>query len=334
MRKTWRESLTAYAFLAPAGAVLTVFWLVPVMLAFYLSFTNFELGDTLIGGGDKNYNMVGWRNYDRLFNTETGDFEDFTASVYATVNFVLWSVPLTLVAGLGMAMLLNNALKGIGIFRTIFFLPHITTWVAIAIVWKFLYNEHLGLANYLLKDLLGAQPLKWLNEPTGVVQLMLQWIGFKFDAPLHPLLGGPSLAMFSIILTTVWYDTGYFMLIFLAGLQGIDKSYYEAAAMDGANAFKRFRYITLPLLMPVTFFLMTISLINAFKEFIPMLIMTPTGGPNQTTRTLAFFLYEKAFTNGKLGYGAAIAFVVLLIILFASYMQRLIMGNASREAHA
>src|SRR5690606_35948037 len=122
-----------------------------------------------------------------------------------------------------------------------------------------------------------------------------------FEQPLHPMIAGPSLAMFSIILTSVWYDAGYFVIIFLAGLQGIDRSNYEAAEIDGANARQKFFNITVPLLSPVIFFLTVISMINAFKVFIPMFIMKPSGGPAETTLTMVFFLYREAFENYKLG---------------------------------
>ena len=144
-------------------------------------------------------------------------------------------MPLVLSISLGIAMLLNQKLRGMHIYRTIFFLPHITTWVAIALVWKLFYNQNFGIANYLLKYLFGMSPMAWLNEPTGVIQLLLEAIGFTFDTPMHPLIAGPSLALFGIILTNVWYDVGYFVIIFLAGLQTIDDSNYEAADIDGAK---------------------------------------------------------------------------------------------------
>jgi multiple sugar transport system permease protein len=329
-KKILRENLAALGFLAPAGVIIIIFWLLPVVLAFYLSFTDFEMGDAFWGKNAR-YKVVGLNNYTRLFASEDegGDREVFVKVLWNTFNYVLWSVPMTIAAGLGLALLLNNKLKGIGIFRTLFFLPHITTWVAIAIIWKFIYNQHLGLGNYLLHKLFGMeQGLKWLAEPTGIVELTLRGLGLDFEGHLHPLLAGPSLSMFSIIITTVWCDTGYFVIIFLAGLQNIDASNYEAAEIDGANAWQKFWNITVPLLSPVLFFLMVISMINAFKVFTPMFVMTPTGGPDQSTLTMVFYLYMKAFgASGKLGFGAAIAFVLLLIILAATLLQRLALGK-------
>lgn len=328
-----RENLTAWTFLAPAFLVLLVFWFIPVILALFFSFTDIRQGDRIFAfnsGGPGGYAWVGLENYERLMSpgSQGGDREIFLKTFYNSINYVAYSVPLTLVLSLGLALLLNQKLRGMHFYRTVFFLPHITTWVAIALVWKQFYNEHFGVANYLGQYLFGMPKLAWLNEPRGVVEMLLSGVGITFSEPLHPLIAGPSLAMFGIVLTNVWYDVGYFVIIFLAGLQNIDASNYEAAEIDGANPVQKFFYITVPLLSPVIFFLLIISLINAFKEFIPMLIMTPTGGPGGSTTTLVFFMFEKAFGSGsELGYGAAIAFVILLIILMVTLLQKVIIGR-------
>jgi len=328
-----RENLTAWAFIGPAFLVLLVFWFIPVVLAFFLSFTDIQQGDRLFGIGSEgpgSYSWVGTENYQRLMTprAEGGDRDVFLQTFYNTLNYVIVEVPLSLSLALGVALLLNQQLRGVNFFRTLFFLPHITTWVAIALVWKMFYNEHFGIANWLLNDLFGVGRMAWLNEPRGIVQIGLEAVGFTFERPIHPLLAGPSLAMFGIVLTTVWYNLGYYVIIFLAGLQNIDRSNYEAAEIDGATKRQQFFYITLPLLSPVVFFLLIISLINAFKEFIPMFIMTPSGGPDKTTTTMVFFLYDRAFGRGQdLGYGAAIAFVLLGIILAVTLVQKTIVGR-------
>ena len=167
--------------------------------------------------------------------------------------------------------------------------------------------------------------LKWLAEPQGIFQMILNLLFADPEHPIiipHPLLAGPSLAMVSIIITSVWRDIGFFMVIFLAGLQNIDKTYYEAAEIDGASGWQQFRYITIPLLSPITFFLMIISMIGAFKVFVPMFIMTPNGGPDNTTMTMVFYLYEKGFTGlWRLGYASAIAYLLFGIILALTLLQ-------------
>jgi ABC-type sugar transport system permease subunit len=321
-RRRLRENLEAYSYLAPAGIVLLVFWFLPVLIALVYSFMD-AIALTPA-------NFVGLAQYARAFQEE-----DFVKSVWNTVNYVIYSVPPTLVLALIAAMLLNTQIKGRAFFRTAFFLPYITTWVAISIVWKYLFHREFGLANWFLtvlsQNILGresAWALGWLSEPRGIWEMM-----FGFARPDLPfgagsLLSGPSLSLFSIIITSVWRDIGYFMLIFLAGLQNIDKSYYEAAEIDGASPWQKFWAITFPLLSPVTFFLMIISGIGAFKIFVPMLVMTPNGGPEYSTAPIVFYMYEVGFTGQwELSYASAIAYILTIIILILTLVQNRIFGR-------
>ncbi len=312
-----RENLEAWLYLAPAGLVLFGFWFLPVVFSVFVSFTDWV--------GAAQFAEVAWAgvsNYARAMKDE-----QFIQVLYNTVNYVVYSVPLTMVAALGVAMLLHSQVKARGIFRTIFFLPYVTTWVAISVVFKYIFNEQFGLINYLL-DVAGLPGYGWLNEPRGIVQMMLEGLGLRFDEPLHPLLAGPSLAMFSVILTSVWRDLGYFMIIFLAGLQNIDRSYYEAADLDGAGAWQKFRHVTWPLLSPTTFFILIVSMIAAFKVFTPMFIMTPNGTPGGTTETLVSYLYKTGFTGFReLGYASAIAYILFVIILVLTFAQNRLFGK-------
>jgi multiple sugar transport system permease protein len=148
------------------------------------------------------------------------------------------------------------------------------------------------------------------------------------DSVRHPLLTGPSIAMIAIIITSVWRDIGYFAIIFMAGLQNIDRSYYEAASIDGTSPLQQFRTITFPLLSPVTFFLMIISMIGAFKIFVPMLVMTPTGGPDFSTASLVFYLYDAGFRGGwLLGYASAVAYILFVLILLLTLVQNRVFGK-------
>jgi ABC-type sugar transport system permease subunit len=146
-------------------------------------------------------------------------------------------------------------------------------------------------------------------------------------AILTAIAEGPSLAMFSVIVTSIWRDAGYFMIIFLAGLRTIDRTYYEAAAIDGAGPWRRFWTITFPLLSPVTFFVLIIAMVGAFKVFVPILVMTPGGGPSNTTSTLVYFLYEEGFQSWRLGYASAVAYILFLIILGITLLQNRFVGR-------
>jgi multiple sugar transport system permease protein len=313
-----QRNVEAWLYLAPAGAVLLVFWFLPVLFSVAVSFTDWT--------GAANFSTVKWvgpRNYRRAASDD-----EFSQVLYNTFNYVIYSAPLTVIAALGIAALLNSNIAGRNFFRTIYFLPYITTWVAISIVFKYIFNEQFGLANDLLRRLHLPQ-LGWLNEPRGVVEMMLSGgLGIKFSEPLHPLLAGPSLAMFAVILTSVWRDTGYFMVIFLAGLQNIDRTYYEAAEIDGASSWQRFRHVTWPLLSPTTFFVLVVSMIAAFKVFVPMYIMTPGGTPAGSTQTLVSYLYKAGFGGYReLGYASAVAYILFVIILVLTLVQNRVFGK-------
>lgn len=313
-----QEMLEAYLYLAPAGAVLFVFWLFPVIFSVAVSFTDWT--------GASNLRTVTWtgvQNYSRALTDP-----QFMQVLYNTINYVIYSVPLTVAGALAVAALLNSRMVGRSVFRTFYFLPYVTTWVAVSIVFKYIFNEQFGLANYLLRQA-GLPTFGWLNEPRGVIELILQdGLGINFSQPLHPLLAGPSLAMFAIILTSVWRDVGYFMIIFLAGLQNIDRSYYEAAEIDGASALQCFRHITWPLLSPTTFFVLIVSLIAAFKVFVPMYVMTPGGTPGGTTETLVSYLFKVGFSGYReLGYASAVAYILFIIILLLTVFQNTVIGK-------
>jgi multiple sugar transport system permease protein len=315
----------AYLYLLPAGIILLVFWLLPVILSLLVSFTNWYGGDTA-----SDVRWVGWKNYTRAIADPR-----FRQTLWNTVNYVLWSVPLTILLSLGSALLLNMRIRGVAFFRTIFFLPYVTTWVAISIVWMYIFQRNSGIANYVLGDFLGWGRLDWLIEPRGVVEMSLTGLGHLLGilapddkiALANPILAGPSLSMFSIILTSVWRDAGYFMIIFLAGLKNIDASLREAAAIDGAGPWQRFRAITLPLLSPITFFVAIMAVIQAFKVFVPMMIMTPGGGPSFTTSTMVYYLYDEGFHSWRLGYASAIAYLLFIVILAITLLQNRVFGR-------
>jgi len=315
-----RENFEAYLYLAPAGAVLLVFWFIPVVLSVYVSLTDWTGAATF--GTAKFQAFV---NYKRALLDP-----DFKQVLYNTFNYVIYSVPLTILAALLIASAMNSKIRGRNVFRTIYFLPYITTWVATSIVFKYFFNESFGLGNYLLEKFFGPDwRLGWLAESRGIFEVFLgDFMKIKMPQNLNPLLAGPSLAMFAVILSSVWRDVGYFMVIFLAGLQNIDRSYYEAAEIDGASPWQRFRHVTWPLLSPTTFFILIISMIAAFKVFVPMYIMTPTGGPGRSTETLVFYLFKVGFDGYReLGYASAVAYILFIIILLLTVAQNRFFGR-------
>jgi multiple sugar transport system permease protein len=273
-------------FIAPALSVIVVFFFLPVAAALLLSFTDFDI----YALGNLDYlRFVGFDNYLRLFQDPL-----FWVALRNTLYFVLVGGPLSVGVSLGAALLINSRLVRFkGFFRAVFFLPVVTTLVAVAVVWRYLYHPRHGLFNYAL-GFLGIGPIDWLGDPV--------W------------------AMPALILLAVWKNFGFNMIIFMAGLQSIPTHLYEAARIDGANAWQQFRYVTLPMLTPTFVFVTLITLIGYFQFFAEPYVMTQ-GGPAKSTLSIVLFMYEEGFRWWNLGYAAAVAFVLFAIIAAASWVQ-------------
>ncbi|MBI5667433.1 MAG: sugar ABC transporter permease [Chloroflexi bacterium] len=283
MRKEW----TAYLFISPTLILFSIFTVFAVLFSFYISFHKWNILEP-----DKPF--VGLANYVRLIEDER-----FHRAVINTFLFTVVGVPLTMGAGLSIALLLNNKIRFRGIYRTLYYIPNITPLVVSAIIWKWVYQGDYGLLNYYLIQLgIIREPLKWLSDP--------------------------NLAMPAVILMGVWGGAGYQMVIYLAGLQAIPEEYYDAAKVDGANGFQRLRHITLPLLTPTTLFLFITSVIGSFQVFTQIYIMT-NGGPLNRTTTIGFYLYEKAFRHFDMGYASAMAYALFAMILVFTIIQLRIM---------
>jgi multiple sugar transport system permease protein len=280
-----------YMFLAPALIPILLFFFVPAMAAFVMSFTDFDiysLGD--IG----NVRFIGIRNYLDLFDDPL-----FWKAMSNTFYFVLVGGPLSVGVSLAMALMVNaKMVRFRSLFRTVYFVPVVTTLVAVAVVWRFLYHPRFGLLNYFL-GWFGANPIDWLGDPA--------W------------------AMPAIILLSVWKGFGYNMIIFVAGLQSIPGELYEAARIDGASGWMQFKRITLPLLVPTTFFVGVITMINNVQLFAEPYVMTQ-GGPVNSTLSIVLLMYQQGFRWWNMGYSASIAFVLFAIILagamFQSWLQK------------
>ena len=296
-----------YLYILPALVIIFVFRLVPILLSFVVSFFDWSI----VGVGK----FIGFSNYAKLIYDA-----EFWQSLLNTFYLVIFVVPISLILSLLFATLLNNIKKFKSFFRSIYFIPTVTSMVAISIVWKLIFNQQTGLANFFLAKI-GIDPLGWLAESRGIFLLLLQNIGIE----IPHYLGGPSLALFSIIIVTIWKGLGYNTIIYLAGLQNIPHVYYEAADIDGAGKIKQFYKITWPLVSPTTFYVLMMTTIVTFQVFSQIYLMTgpPIGGPLGTTKVIVYYLFDKGFgESNDLSYASAIALVLFAIILTLTLFQK------------
>jgi multiple sugar transport system permease protein len=279
MRREW----SAYLFLSPGLLLFSVFTLGALIFAFYLTFHQWD-----IISPDRPF--IGLQNYERMFQDE-----DYRQSIINTAYYTGATVPLTMGVGLLIALLLNQPIRGRGLLRTLYFMPVVTPFVVVAIIWKWLYNGDFGLFNYyLLKTHLIDEPLLWLSDK--------------------------NLAMPAVVLMSVWSGVGFSMVIYLAGLQSIPQEYYDAAKVDGAGAWARFRHITVPMLAPTTLFLMVMGIIGSFQVFTQIFIMT-NGGPVDRTTTMVFYIYEAAFKFYEMGYASTLAYALFAMLFVFTLIQ-------------
>jgi len=276
----------AWVLLAPALLLIGFFFLLPVAAAAILSFTDFDIYAV---GDPANTRWIGLANYATLLGQPV-----FWRALANTCYFALVGGPLSVLVALGAALMVNaRVVRYKSLFRTIYFAPFVTTLVAVALVWRYLYHPQYGLLNYAL-GVIGLGPIDWLGDP--------RW------------------AMPAIIGLAVWKNFGYSMLILIAGLQSIPQELYEAAELDGAGDWTRFRYVTLPLLRPALVFVGVITTIGYLQLFAEPYVMTQ-GGPLRSTTSLVLLMYEEAFRWWRIGYGSAIAFVLFVIVLVATLLQ-------------
>jgi multiple sugar transport system permease protein len=279
VRKEW----TAYLFLLPALLQFLIFTVFSVAFSFYLSFHEWNILEPAKP-------FVGLENYERLLRDRR-----VVEALFNTAYYTLVSVPATLACGLLAALLLNNQIRGRGMFRAMYYLPGITSGVVVAIIWKWVFNGDFGLINYYLMQAgIVSEPIRWLTDP--------------------------NLAMPAVIIVSVWGGVGGCMIIYLAGLQAIPEELYDAASIDGAGPLRKLVSITIPLLGPSTFFLLITSIIGAVQQFgLPYLLTA--GGPLRRTTTIAYYLYQSAFKNLEMGYAAAISYLLFAIIFVFTLLQ-------------
>lgn len=281
-KRAIRSNLTGYAFILPNLIGYTVFVFIPVLFSFVMSVMSWD-------GSQHPMKFVGLQNFADIFGDKV-----FMGSLAHTLTYALMTVLPTLVMALLLAVLLNSKIKGVAIFRTAFYFPYIASIVAVGAVWNMLFQPDFGPVNEFLKWIGIANPPRWVVDK--------DW------------------AMVAISLVSIWKYMGYYMIVYLAALQGISNSLYEAAGIDGANGFKKLWYITIPMLTPTTFFVLIMLTIQCFKVFDLVYVMTG-GGPGNATKTLVNYIYEKAFTTWNFGPASAAAIVLFAIVLIITLIQ-------------
>ncbi|MDA3731766.1 sugar ABC transporter permease [Niameybacter massiliensis] len=276
------DYIWGYLFIAPLVIGLGVFYIYPFIKSFFYSFTNIN-----------NFNQatfVGLENYKKLFGAP-----ELWQATWNTLRYVIITVPIGIALSLIIAALLNTKIKGTSIYRTLYFLPAVTMPAAIAMVWKWIYNGNYGVLNQIL-GVLGIEGQNWLSSP--------------------------DYALYMVMIVGIWSMIGYNMIILLAGMQGIPDTYYEAASIDGAGAFRKFFKITVPLLTPTIFFVLITGLISGFQVFDTIYMMIGKSSlAFESTQSLVMLFYRNAFDYGQKGYASAVAMFIFTIIMIITVIQ-------------
>ena len=284
-RRQRKRALVAYSFIAPNFIGFAIFTFGPIILAMIMAFMEWD--------GNNPMKFVGIQNFINIFSDAR-----FIASLKNTIVYAIFTVPLTLIIALALAILLNQKVHGRNFFRTVTFFPYVASLVAVAAVWNMLFTPAKGgIVNQILLNVFHMPAMKWAAAPKTV--------------------------MMTIIMFSIWKNMGYYMVIYLAGLQGINGELYEAAGLDGANAWQRFRYVTVPQLKPTTFFVIIMLTINCFKvyDIVYMLAGGSNGVINKSAIVLVYYIYEEAFRNWKLGTSSAASLILFLIVLTITLIQ-------------
>jgi len=276
-----RRKLMAYLFILPSLTIFILFILYPIVYSFIMSFYDWNILST-----EASY--IGLDNYNNMSNDSR-----FWNALKNTFYFSFGFVPIGIIISLILALFVNRKIKGKNIFRTIYFLPVIAPMSIIAIIWTFLLNPDIGMISYYF-SLIGLENTAWLRDP--------------------------DLAMPAVIMVSIWKEMGFNMVVFLAGLQSIDESYYEAARIDGATKWEQFFYVTLPLLKSTTAFVVIMTVIKSLQVFDQVYVMTG-GGPLFSTETLVQYIYKLGFVNFNMGYGSTVAYALFILLLFVTVIQ-------------
>ncbi len=281
-----QDTIAGYSFMAPTVVIAGVFLILPILTAIALAFYRVQLL------GEMQFRFAGWRNFQRLFVDER-----VWIALGNTINYAAIVVPTQTVLALVLALILNSQIRGKQGFRIIYFLPTVTSSAVLTLIFMWIYNTD------------------------GLLNAILSWVGI----PAQNWLGDPDVALKGIMLMNIWATAPLFMVIYLAALQEIPASLYEAAAIDGANRWEQLWYITLPWLQPVTFFVVVMGIIGTFQLFDQSYIFSAgTGGPNNATLTIVLLIYQYAFKNLDLGYALALTLLLAVVLMTATLLQRLL----------
>lgn len=283
-KPTLKSTLRAWAYIAPMIAIIGVFNIYPILKSLAMSFySDYNFYQDVVYA-------YGWDNFIQIFNDP-----NFFLAIKNTFIFVLGVVPLSIMLSLGIALLLHNVQFLSGFFRSIYFLPFVTSTVAISIVWNWIYHSRYGLMNYFL-GLFGVDPINWITDP--------------------------KYSMLALVIMAIWKGLGFNIILFLVGLNNIDKGYYSAAKVDGASDLQRFTNITVPLLGPTTFLVTVMGVISSFKVFDEVYsLFQGRPGPGNSALTVVYYIYEKFYTEYQYGVAAAAGIVLFLIILVVTLVQ-------------
>jgi len=321
------ESLAGFAFVLPSAAGILLFTLVPALMALWVSMSDWN-GSGSVFGDTVSY--VGFENYSKLLVEPGLAQQDFGTAIRNNLYFVAFVVPLQTLVSLVLAVALNRKLKARGFFRTSYYFPSITSSVAVTVLFLYMFSAT-GVVNELL-GFVGVEGPNWIADPRGLIHLLASGVGMDTPPPAlqegsflgiswWQWLSGPSIAMCVFIVMAIFTGTGGTMLIFLSALQNISGEVDEAAIMDGANAFQRFWRVTVPMLKPTITLVLTLVTIGTWQLFDQIYAGTQ-GQPAKTTITAAYLSYDTSFNNQRWGQGAAIAFILFLIIVGAQLVQR------------
>lgn len=335
--KKREEAIAGYIFVAPAFLIFLIFLVIPILFSLYISFTDWN-GITPLSKPDA-YQFVGLDNYGQILFQNGIVQSDFFKSLKNTVYYVLGVVPAQTILALVLAVIVNQRwLKGRGFFRTAFYFPSITSSVVISLIFMFMFARG-GIVNSLIGAIFpNYEFITWLDDPNGLFHNILgvfgvtlrtapEWVrGEVAGLRLWDWISGPSTTMLTIMILNTWTTIGSLMVIYLAALQNIPGQIYEAAYVDGATAWQTFRKITVPLLRPTTFFVITLGLIGCFQVFDQIFVIS-SGGPAKTTLTIAYGVYTNGFKNSAMGTATATAILLFIIIFIFTMLQRRLVGG-------
>lgn len=311
-KKYWKETLEAYIYLLPSIVILGMFSFYPVVKSVIMSFYDWHLLRS------QQY-FVGLENYQKLLTDNT-----FRLAITNTFRYVIGFVPISISLALIIAVLLNSKIRFRGTLRLAYFLPWVTSSVAISMVWRWIYNQHYGLLNMALASL--ANFVNALVEVVTLGNVTQIWEFTNINWLMEP-----RWTIINIVIISVWKSVGYYVVIFLAGLQNVPSDLYEAAEVDGASPWQSFWKITIPLISPTTFFISIISIIGAFKLFTEIYVLyTGNPGPLNSGMTIVYYVYRNAFERYRMGYASAAAYILFAIIFVFTLIQ---MAASKRRVH-